>query len=61
MAETMVGKAKVNANAKAKGKEGKKAAAAPTTRMTMMTPVREPVLPSREGLDEDYYYDIGAM
>ena len=23
--------------------------------------VKEPVLPSREGLDEDYYYDIGAM
>lgn len=22
---------------------------------------QEPVMPSREGLDEDYYYDIGGM
>ena len=31
------------------------------TRMTRMVTVKEPVLPSREGLDEDYYYDIGTM
>lgn len=31
------------------------------TRMTKMITVKEPVLPSREGLDENYYYDIGTM
>ena len=59
--EKVEGKVEGKKKRKEKKKQKQKQKSSVRTGMAVMMAVKEPVLPSREGLDEDYYYDIGAM